>query len=124
MSNEELKLEAIKKAYGDAYRSYNVNENGWHVANDPKTDKPEQNGFALCDVYVLSNLMWRPNSLNGIETNNRWIRIESQEQYDELENGSYFWYNIDTGRYDSGDLWEYGVFTHYQPIIKPEIPLW
>jgi len=59
-------------------------------------------------------------------TNNGWIKIESEEQYDELENGEYEWFNINTGKYDKGDLWTYGVFTHYKtvPITKSQPPIY
>jgi len=122
MSNEELKLEAIKNAYGEYYKSCHPDINGWsNIFFNGVYSILESKGEI--ETFKDGNT-WRPKSLSGLENNRGWIRIESQEQYDELKNGSYFWYNIDNGRYDSGDLWEYGVFTHYQPIIKPENPLW
>lgn len=78
--------------------------------------------------YIMSNNLTEltyPEFIKlfeGGEDNNGWIKIESKSQYDLLENGEYHWYNINTGRYDKGDLWEFGTFTHYQPIVKPEPP--
>lgn len=74
----------------------------------------------------FKTMLCRPKSLQGIESNNGWIRIESEEQYDELENGEYEWYNINNRKYDKGDLWSYGIFTHYKivPIIKSDAPLY
>ncbi len=77
------------------------------------------------DQISSKNGFVRPKSLQGIETNNGWTKIESEDQYDELENGEYEWYNINNGKYDKGDLWTYGIFTHYKivPIIKSNPPL-
>lgn len=69
---------------------------------------------------------FRPKSLQGIEDNNGWIKIESEEDYNKLENGEYEWYNINTGKYEKGDLYSYGMFTHYKIIPKtiPKPPIY
>ena len=113
--------------------------------NFPMVNHDENDGFAISYCIdgvtdILDNpygkiewealeadlIKWRPISLKGIEDNNGWIRIESEEQYDELENGEYEWYNINNGKYDKGDLWTYGIFTHYKivPIVKSDAPLY
>lgn len=119
-----IKKDKIKEVYGKNYNPHNIDENGWmgynlwlHFFKKVEDDY---------DEFDNRNMRVRPNSLTGIENNNGWIKIESEEQYDELENGEYEWYNINNGKYDKGDLWTYGIFTHYKivPIIKSDAPLY
>ena len=118
------KEEKIKEAYGEHWEGFNLTAKrcalshfgfiGNILEHPPKNIELEHKMGAF-----------RPKSLEGIEYNNGWIRIESEGQYDELENGEYEWFNIENGKYDKGDLWAYGVFTHYKivPIIKSNPPL-
>lgn len=81
-----------------------------------------------------------PSSLEGIETNNGWTRIESEA--DLPKESTYCWFilkgvdKIQYGRfilslsnvkrfflYD-GDNYNYSEVTHYQPIIKPQPPIY
>ena len=112
------KEEKIQEAYGE-YFNKDINDNGWC------------NNHSLrirVDALEIdrSRFGWRPKSLQGIENNNGWIKIESEYQYDLLENGEYEWYNINNDKYDKGDLWSYGIFTHYKivPITKPQPPIY
>jgi len=122
----KTKEDVIKEAYeliGLPFVDNVIYDNGWLKI------KPTQYSSKYDDVDLLklTNHVHsiRPKSLQGIENNNGWIKIESEAQYDELENGEYEWYNINNGKYDKGDLWTYGVFTHYKivPIIKINPPL-
>lgn len=126
---ENLKQEAIKKAYGEHWEEVKnyIDDNGW-IEGGTDRDFPEpkfEPSIGELEEHKTEYL-WRPKSLQGIENNNGWIRIESEEQYDKLENGNYHWYNINTDRYCQGDLWVYGTFTHYRPrlIPKPKPPIY
>ena len=77
---------------------------------------------------------WRPISLRGIETNNSWIRIESEKdlpkEYDyfhlKLQSGDeIIAYNSMHRRLfvDCDDEIEYRFITHYAPIEKKSPPL-
>ncbi|WP_313266529.1 hypothetical protein [Sphingobacterium sp.] len=83
------------------------------------------------DTKIIDGLpFYRPKSLAGIETNNNWIRIESDADLPK-EDGDYFvvWkvgddvqvsavsYDVDQPEY-----W-HGV-THYQAVIKPLPPIY
>ena len=119
------KQEKIKEAYGEYWElvKETVNENGWFDYNYEEHRKIADN-IPLESYSQFSSSVVRPKSLQGIENNNGWTKIESEEQYDELINGEYEWYNINNGKYEKGDLRGYGIFTHYKivPIIKPKLP--
>lgn len=81
--------------------------------------------------------MFRPKSLAGIENNNGWIKIESEEDFpkedcecwiffpDNLDiMHAYFTidYNVFT-RDGHGNLYQ-RCFTHYQLIVKPKPPIY
>jgi len=125
MTNEELKQEAIKKAY-DIYweevKDY-VFKNGWCNSRFDVETEFESDRKKTHDVF------WRPKSLSGIENNRGWTRIE--EDGSNLPSLGYYWvknredgeiYNsiIDPKR--SLDMIDW--FSHYQPIIQPEPPLY
>lgn len=78
--------------------------------------------------------IYRPKSLRGIENNNGWIKIESEEDLPKHQ-GDYFVYThnkvIET-IYADGDIslmkhtsksWIRN-FTHYQAIEKPKPPVY
>lgn len=72
----------------------------------------------------------RPKSLSGIENNNGWISILSEEDL-KLERG-YYWFkwksadgeeNIQIAIVDNRGINLYQEPTHYQPIQKPQPPI-
>lgn len=70
------KQEAIKKAYGDFWEQVKeyVSENGW--CNSYWNTRV----FFNADTMPKQNpVRWRPISLNGIDNNNGWIKIESED---------------------------------------------
>lgn len=143
MTNEDLKLEAIKKAYGGYWEEMSpfVDENGWFDKNSFY-----KNIFSF-EVYQSQDLIFThkddnmiPTSIAGIENNNGWIRIEEdgsnlpKEPYglytvlskdpifvEEPKNQGIeeFWVNDENKVKD----W-ISNYSHYQPIIKPEPPIW
>lgn len=84
------------------------------------------------DILMIShktdNHLYMPAQLKGIETNNGWTRIESEEDLPKEE--QVYLFNESTHDMWIGFLYNpYGYFaqksaTHYQPIIKPEDPIY
>ena len=130
-----IKEEKIKEAYGENYNPHNIDENGWmkyslwmHFFKKVDADY---------DEFDNRNMVVRPNSLTGIENNNGWIKIESEEDLPK-NNGSYFtktnycketierYYPIFTKSKSIEDerKWWLENITHYQPIVKPNNPLY
>ena len=120
-----IKEEKIKEAYGENYNPHNIDENGWmkyslwmHFFKKVDADY---------DEFDNINMVVRPNSLTGIENNNGWIKIENEKiLFEKPENCLFEWYNIFDKRYDVGEHFNYGVFTHFKVIPEPqkELPLY
>lgn len=75
-------------------------------------------------------IFYRPKSLQGIENNNGWIKIENEADLPK-EEGNYFVFtngNIETCLrllgIDNNDFWWLKNVTHYQPIQKPKPPIY
>ena len=122
MTNLEAKQEAIKKAYGENYIHADIN--GWiRFGMYVPTDLGIEN-------YDEIDGFWRCKSLQGIENNKGWIRIESKDDLPK-EEGNYFIvrnnnevgasYFIPNNDFSVID-WRY--ITHYQPIEKPKLPIY
>jgi len=85
----------------------------------------ERDNLDISGFEWLDNSL-RPKSLNGIETNNSWIRIESEADLPICE--ELHLYNIKDKKYYRGVLCgndgrlDYYA-THYAPIEKKESPL-
>ena len=122
MTNLEAKQEAIKKAYGENYIHADIN--GWiRFGMYVPTDLGIEN-------YDEIDGFWRCKSLQGIENNKGWIRIESKDDLPKEEGNyfivrsnnevgtSYFIPNNDFSVMDWRDI------THYQPIEKPKLPIY
>ena len=79
------------------------------------------------DIDMSGVGKFRPKSLHGIENNNGWIKIENEKiLFEKPENCLFEWYNIFDKRYDVGEHFNYGVFTHFKvlPEQKQELPLY
>lgn len=80
------------------------------------------------DLNVKNNTI-RPKSLQGIEDNNGWTRIESEDDLPK-ENGMYHVYYSDgviSSRFyhaKHNDWLNEPKATHYQPIVKPKPPIY
>ena len=122
MKNLEAKQEAIKKAYGESYIHADIN--GWiRFGMYVPTDLGIEN-------YDDIDGFWRCKSLQGIENNKGWIRIESKDDLPKEEGNyfivrsnnevgtSYFIPNNDFSAIDWRNI------THYQPIEKPKLPIY
>lgn len=91
--------------------------------------------FEWMDTYDsefgLSIRVFRPKSLQGIETNNGWIKIESEDDLPKDYEISYHAWNSESDRdYYVTNMWtiinryHLGSVTHYQPIEKPKPPIY
>ena len=118
------KREKIQEAYGKVFEHYTefIDENGWIKK------------LSLIPSFNVSNIEFsglkqRPKSLQGIENNNGWIKIESEN--DLPKEGRIFWvikkgYNyaiVETLYQNDSDYWM-DLFTHYKSIEIPELPIY
>ena len=140
MTNLDAKEEAIKKAYGEYFEQL-TNEakqiallnNGW-LHYDLITD---DRGTLLNCIEMERDIdYYRPKSLQGIENNNGWIRIESESdlpkigEYDMSSFILYYWTNNGLYRAEDYKRWkihyDYLQVSHYrlEPIFKPKPPIY
>ncbi len=123
MTNKE---KAIQEAYGDYWEQVKdyTDSNGWF----------NRTSLKYKDYLFLFNGnrhlyetnfkgYFRPKSLRGIEDNNSWIKIENESDFDKIPNGDYHWFNINTFEYERGGI-PVNKYTHYQPILKPQLPIY
>ena len=131
MTNLEAKQEAIKKAYGEYWENVKdyVDENGW--ASYPNVQKHDYDFGKL--EFKDGCTFLRPESLQGIENNNGWIKIESEADLpkegmhhsilldSECING-YRNYDVIVF-YEVNSKFRKKEISHYQPIEKPKPPI-
>lgn len=128
---ETKKQEVIRKAYGEYWDGLkeNIDHNGWVDSawlDDIAVYLDVKGGYDRCGAV---SLFIRPKSLSGIENNNGWISIESE---DDFPKDSYnYWVVCSNGSIKTLNDFEYYkkyiipelTITHYQPIIKPQPPI-
>lgn len=128
------KEEKIKEAWGEYYEEYKnyIDSDGWLDSawlDDRENDYDVKDGY---DRYGTESTFIRPKSLKGIEDNNGWIKIESEEDLPKEEG---YYHVIDLNRTEMQlakfdihhniilDYWIKNI-THYQPIEKPKPPIY
>lgn len=130
------KEEKIKEAYGEYWEGLKkvIDIDGWvdlkskNISNDLANDMIGVFRYKI-EVDYKFNHIARPKSLQGIENNNGWIKINSED--DLPKEGTYCHFIIkgfeelhNQGLYD-GMFWDNkcayisSIVTHYQPIQKP-----
>lgn len=122
------KEEVIKQAYG--CESSLIDENGWatYAVDELGEFGIEPSGYYETRNHVDGVYEWRPKSLKGLETNNGWIKIESEQDLPNMH-GSDYWVMLNgkirmlNRNMNNDTFWKSNV-THYQPIIKPIKPLY
>jgi hypothetical protein len=132
------KQEKIQEAYGEHWEKLkdSISENGWvSFYSDETRIRDEFHKKENIECSPNHNNNWRPKSLQGIENNNGWIKIKSEEdlpkdntrchfiidRYEELEKQGIY---IDGLFWDAQSAYTNKIITHYQPIIKPEPPIY
>lgn len=126
------KQEKIKEAYGECWEKVknNVTENGWI---DTRFFSLKDSGIKYIQSKSHEGLTLvfshRPLSLQGIENNNGWTKIESEN--DLPKKSGHYWVkrgNEICTNYiiypESYSLAFIKHLTHYQPIQKPEPPIY
>ena len=75
------KEEKIKEAYGGLIDLSVLDENGWAIygCEDFSESGIEPFGEYETKNHIAGVYNWRPKSLQGIENNNDWVKIESEE---------------------------------------------
>jgi len=124
------KQEAIKQAYGERWEflKENIDENGWFpdsILGDSIWVLSE------CErTFINNELHWRMSSLKGIEDNNGWIKIESEEDLPK-EGDIYYLCGkmFEDGNFVIDEMFTYNSidkdkFTHYRPIEQPKPPIY
>lgn len=129
------KQEVIKEAYGDEYENRKPDQNGWsncYIYSDDFTHSWDYSDIRkvqheFCRIAFLC----RPKSLKGIEKNNGWITIETDNNFPKKDIDCHFikgkliynglWDNK-LKRFYSGDKWISNVF-QYRIIKTPKPPL-
>jgi len=123
------KQEKIQEAYGKYYpqlKDY-IDENGW---------SSNWNNFASVETILFekediekSQGKWRLKFLQGIESNNGWIKIESKDDlpkygyYEVILRGNNNHSRASLCR-DFNEKSQLIHYSHYQPIIKPQPPIY
>lgn len=115
------KQEKIQEAYGE-YFNKDINDNGWCSNHSLRI---------RVDALEIdrSRFGWRPKSLQGIEANNGWIKIESESDLPKTEDDYHIFIDnkdLSIAYFDKSDGWSIACpeITHYQSIIKPEAPIY
>lgn len=139
------KKEKIQEVYGE-YWCEEIDADGWYrlsIKSDKKLTDYMLNNKDLFESKVIKKPDWyetyfRPKSLQGIENNNGWIKIESEADLPKDKYGMYhvvakenffceepknqgiddYWLNDN----NKAKNW-IKDFSHYQPIVKPQPPL-
>ena len=122
----KTKAEVIREEWEQSeapFLEYNI-DNGWSVRHDIKPKEVNFDKFQW--VCNLDGYKIRPKSLQGIEDNNGWISIKSEEDLPEdskecfylLGDTIFVAFGCDVKRH-----YRRGKLKHYQPITKPNPPL-
>ncbi len=129
------KQEKIKEAYGEYWETIknNLNLDAWLLSENCYSVEEIRVYNFFHDSYIgeIGHNKVRPKSLKGIENNKGWIKIESENDLPK-EEGNYLpfhkmEYPQSTETYSKNvihKLFEMKVISHYQPIQKPEPPIY
>jgi len=128
------KEEKIKEAYGE-YWTVDIDLNGW-VSSKSQTYVSAYHGLKCEKETKIENdiYFWRPKSLQGIENNNGWVKIESEDDLPKSVNIMYrVGMFLNDGRFHQNrNLYNhtkalealYCNYTHYQPVTENDPPLY
>lgn len=127
------KKEKIKEAWGEYYEENKkrIDENGWFNWFGRSREKMKQRQQLLVDnrnLFDKDKYSYRPKELRGIENNNGWIKIKSEE---DLPNDDAFYYKICINNKPRNDYslsvieirryyYNLNNVTHFQKIITNE----
>lgn len=136
---ENKKEEAIRKAYGEYWERMSpelqaiaLRSDGWIQMRDCTKELGVEFSLSqnLSTETHFNSHKQRPKSLQGIENNNGWISIESEEDLPK-DSHSLLWVYT-----DHGNIYNYFFYSRwfsinelekvvaYQPIVKPKPPVY
>ena len=139
------KKEVIKKAWGVYFEHFGEHATKYALENNGYCSVPSFTLGLILRKYgeewleTDKDLKRRPKSLQGIENNNGWIKIESKDDLPKEEIDVHFIfteYKGEEGRFQTYGVWDNNLksfysgalkinnVTHYQPIIKPKPPIY
>lgn len=123
------KEKLIRKAYGDDYDTLiaagELREDGWSCGDN--SNYPD---IEWCPGYPQ---YWRPKELSGIQDNNGWTKIESEEDLpSEDSEKMYLGYCLATQQMQSSPMpegiirlsFKMGWLTHFREYELPKPPLY
>ena len=125
----KTKEEVIKEAWGKMglipkYDCDYNQENGWSSFSPDFKKHPnyDHNNLDFIGIKVC-----RPKSLQGIENNKGWFKIESENDYPKP--GQYWVIDEDGDQFITDmeifeEIFDWSGIKYYQPIIKPKPPLY
>lgn len=130
MDNKTAKQQVIENAYGEYWEKVKdrLSRDAWFTP--PAFENRTWSTIAFDNGWDVMGTSVRPKSLDSIETNNGWTKIESEEDLpkdkihtpyriiDKNKNIIDYWF-------DDGmiDYW-LNNFTHYKPIEKELLPIY
>ena len=130
------KEEKIKEAWDLLYEKYKERislEDGYLYFKSNKVLKEVRQFFGEIEFPQWGGVsIFRPKSLQGIEDNNGWIKIESEEDLPIIVSDCYFktidsdfvnigYYHPLTRLFEDRDFtYRIDQVSHYQPIVKPK----
>lgn len=141
----KTKEEAIQEAYGEYWdelpletQKEALENNGWINKYYLSIEFRNQNYNECKQIDIVTGQSWayRPKSLQGIENNNEWIRIESELDKPKEDCDCYFKTyseeiflgqyvkDLDNFRNVLYNKLHYGDVSHYKPIEKPKPPIY
>jgi len=128
------KQEKIQESYGEYWETVKdfVDENGWTQNRLLIPDFKIRNYASKRVKGQMLTYKYRPKLLQGIENNNGWIKIDSAEDFPKKDIECYVTNNIGRIQFAEFELENQRFYventrmypTHYQPIIKPNYPIY
>jgi len=129
------KQEKIQEEYGE-YWNKDIDENGWvrlSINTEKKIVNYLINNKELFDSRVETTkdayyTFFRLKSLQGIENNHGWTKIESESDLPKESGDFYVIHERSINYYPMAEKQLFkkwiGIYTHYQPITKPKPPIY
>lgn len=122
------KKEKIQEAYGCDVDGL-VDVDGWSIYG---VDEGSEYGVEPYGDYETKNhydgkYEWRPNSLSGIEDNNSWVKIESDADFPNDNKKYWIMFQGEIHQKlipENRSKWWINEVSHYQPIQKPQPPIY
>ena len=129
------KEEKIKEAWGEYYDKIKIelDEHGRYNYYDqiPLKRKSKMWQFENIETHKMQDVsLLMPSSINGIDNNNGWVKIESEADLPKEGMTNYFICVDDLPSIHVHNLkqvvslYKDGMITHYQPIEKPKPPIY